>query len=101
MRDTVMDLDEYNRFTKGYYEKQGKSELWCKADCLDAEYKATLEHQDEISFQAGLQEVGEALCILIGNTMLKDMEKGKELGEQLRPIIELCKSGKPSSKRGG
>ena len=37
------------------------------------------------------KEIGEAICILVGNTMLKDMEAGKLLGEQLRPIFDLCK----------
>lgn len=54
--DTVMSLDEYNRFTEGYYEKQGKSKLWCEANALGAEYKATLGHQAKISFKEGIDK---------------------------------------------
>lgn len=51
--------------------------------------------QDDRTRNATLQEVGEAICCLVGNLMLEDMEKGKLLGEQLRPILALCKGEKP------
>src|SRR4030042_6650915 len=35
-----------------------------------------------------LQYIGENLCAFIGLTMLEDKEKGKWLGEQLRPLLE-------------
>lgn len=60
-----------------------------KGDAL--KYKTISERQAEISFKAGKKEVGEAICILVGNLMLEDMDKGKLLGEQLRPIFDLCK----------
>ena len=56
-KDTVMDLDEYNRFTKEWYRERGIPEAWMKADCLGAEYKDTLKHQAEISFKAGQESV--------------------------------------------
>ena len=46
--------------------------------------------QAKATWEAASREIGEALCILVGNLMLKDMEKGKELGEQMRPLMELC-----------
>ena len=49
-----------------------------------------LEQQAKATWEAASREIGEALCILVGNLMLKDMEKGKELGEQMRPLMELC-----------
>ena len=51
-KDTVMSLEEYNRFTLELYQKRNWRN-YCKADCLDHEFKADLEHQAEISFKAG------------------------------------------------
>lgn len=54
-----------------------------RAISLDTVKKAEpLIRQDEA------EDIGGMLCILIGNTMLKDTEAGNKLGEQLRPIIE-------------
>jgi len=61
-KDTVMSLEEYNRFTLELYRTRNWRN-YCKADCLDHEFKADLEHQAEISFKAGedskLKEVKE------------------------------------------
>jgi len=54
--ETVMDLDEYNEFTKSWYIKQGIPELWCKADVLGKEYKDTLEHQAKITWPIAFEE---------------------------------------------
>jgi len=45
---------------------------------------------DESKKQAKWQ-VGEQLCYLIGNLMLKDMEAGKLLAEQLREYMKSLK----------
>ena len=70
-KDTIMDLDEYNRFTKTWYEERGEAELWLKADDLGVEYKATLEHQAEISFPLGKQEGIKEV--------VEDMEKAMDI----------------------
>ncbi len=50
----------------------------------------------EEAYKAGKREVSEAICCLVGNLMLKDIEQGRILGEQLRPIMEgdkvICKT---------
>ena len=51
-KDTVMSLEEYNRFTLELYRTRNWRN-YCKADCLDHEFKADLEHQAEISFKGG------------------------------------------------
>jgi hypothetical protein len=38
------------------------------------------------------EDIGGKLCILVGNLMLEDMDKGKLLGEQLRPMFSLCQA---------
>ena len=54
--------------------------------------EAIAEKQAEVSFKAGQKqarwEVGGELCCLIGNIMLKDMEAGKLLGEQLKEYMK-------------
>lgn len=75
----------------------GKEELVKLNDAMPSEakygdvFRSIAERQAEITSKAVKQEIGEAICILVGNTMLEDMEKGVLLGEQLRPIFERCK----------
>jgi len=38
-------------------------------------------------------DIGEGICVLVGNLMLEDEEAGKLLGEQLKPIFGRCKTG--------
>ena len=79
--DTVISLVEYNRFTKGYYEKQGKAELWCEADTLGAEYKSTLQHQSEISFKAGVESEIDHSAELCAKYLDAAKEEGFKAGE--------------------
>jgi len=58
--DTVMTLEEYNQFTKDWYGKRGIPGTWMQADALGTEYKATLEHQAEITYHSRDNEVAEA-----------------------------------------
>jgi len=58
--DTVMTLEEYNQFTKDWYGKRGIPGTWMQADALGTEYKATLEHQAEITYHSRDSEVAEA-----------------------------------------
>ena len=44
-----------------------------------------------IAFKEAKWQIGEALCSLVGNAMLEDWEKGKVLGDQLRPMFNWCK----------
>ena len=38
-------------------------------------------------------DIWEGLCVFIGNLMLEDMDAGKLLGQQLKPIFNRCKPG--------
>jgi len=58
--ETVMNVDEYNRFTRDWYGERGIPALWMQADTLSAEYKATLEHQAKLTWEARQKEVDEA-----------------------------------------
>jgi len=95
-RDTVMPSNELCRLVCQEYRcdtLEGKNcdGLDCEVCQLNKQAEITGKIMYDEGFKAGKQEIGEAICILVGNTMLRDMESGKLLGEQLRPIIDLCK----------
>jgi len=92
-KDTVMTLEEYNQFTLDWYREQGIIKLHCKADCLDNEFKATLEHQAELTWQRISEEIKkveqDAQYARDGNRIYGDKQAGFE--DCRKKILALLK----------
>jgi len=89
--DTVMTLEEYNQFTKDWYGKRGIPGTWMQADALGMEYKATLEHQAEITYHSRDSEVAEARKAGIKEVVKSLSLKPIQLGHDIFLMAEIKK----------
>ena len=67
--------------------KQGRA----IADAQLTQDKADCQKEVEQAIRREAQTIGEAVCCLVGNVMIDNMDKGKELGDFLKPIFKMCR----------